>query len=486
MISDIQEIVTRFKQLGTSSARHLAIHQIIDQLSPCEWRDVKERINARSFQKDIFGALPLEIAVQVTQSLTLAEMHLLRRVSRRWHDVLSSKAACNATYREYTGNKLNHLDTDFKSTFARYSEHRLRIERGDPRDLSRIVLPPMNDEELLTLDYSDGQFAWTTDSGTTIVVYNLITGGKQCFCTKNRERLGMVRLSQSTVAAITVHGYCHVWSTLTDEVYSARLPNTDISHFSLAGFRIAVCFYTAGNDDGSVMHYNLQSRTSHTIPQGQVEGLLLIALHPVSHLTIVSLELIDTRRGAHQLRVTDYQLHADGGAASTGRVYRVPLSSDRPLYNIHIEKDLQLNYRNRLGILYAWLGSGGKEREQLILPVSYDPQTGSICVHTLHGHEVSLPPCMASVDKDILYYAANDGGKQSIRISNPCAATQYTSKNMHLGLPREPSPRLFSHGHRVLTGDLNFVSILDATSTRVWCFSAIHFEKHDVDAGVDL
>jgi hypothetical protein len=206
MDSDVQEIITRFKHLSTRTARHSAIHQIIDQLSPYEWRDVKERINARSFQKDIIGALPLEIAVQVTQSLTLADMHLLRRVSRRWRDVLGSKAACNAMYQQYTGNNLDHLDTDFKSTFARYSEHRLRIERGDPCNLSRIVLPTITDEELSTLDYSDGQFAWTTDSGTTVVVYNLITGGKQRYCTKNRERLGMVRLSQSTVAAITVHG----------------------------------------------------------------------------------------------------------------------------------------------------------------------------------------------------------------------------------------------------------------------------------------
>jgi hypothetical protein len=206
MDSDIQEIVTRFTQLSTKTARHSAIHQVIDQLNPYEWRDVKERINARSFQKDILGALPLEIAVQITQSLNLAEMHLLRRVSRRWHDVLGSKAACDATYRQYTGNNFDHLDTDFISKFARYSEHRLCIERGDPRNLSRIVLPSITDEELLTLDYSDGQFAWTTDYGTAIVVYNLITGGKQRYCTKNRERLKMVRLSQSTVAAITVHG----------------------------------------------------------------------------------------------------------------------------------------------------------------------------------------------------------------------------------------------------------------------------------------
>ncbi|KAL2796503.1 hypothetical protein BJX66DRAFT_137345 [Aspergillus keveii] len=467
MDSDVQEIITRFKHLSTRTARHSAIHQIIDQLSPYEWRDVKKRIDARSFQKDILGALPLEIAVQVTQSLTLADMHLLRRVSRRWRDVLGSKAACNAMYQQYTGNNLDHLDTDFKSTFARYSEHRLRIERGDPCNLSRIVLPSITDEELSTLDYSDGQFAWTTDSGTTVVVYNLITGGKQRYCTKNRERLGMVRLSQSTVAAITVHGHCHIWSTLTDEVYSAHLPNTDISHFSLADFRVAVCFYTVGNDNGFVMHCDLQSQTSHTIPLEQLESLLLIALHSASRLTMVSLELIDAR-GSRQLCVTDYGLHADGGA-SAGRSYRAPLPSDLPLCNTHIAKDLQLNYRNRLGILYAWLGSG-EEREQIILPVSYNPQTGSTCVHILQEHRVSFPPCIASVDKDILYYVANDDGKQSIRISNPYAATHYTSKNMALGLPREPSPRLFSHGHRVLIGDSNFVSILDATSTRVWSF----------------
>jgi hypothetical protein len=216
------------------------------------------------------------------------------------------------------------------------------------------------------------------------------------------------------------------------------------------------------------MHYDLQSQTSHTIPLEQLEGLLLIALHPASRLTMVSLELIDAR-GSRQLCVTDYQLHA-GGGASAGPSHRAPLPRDLPLYNTHVAKDLQLNYRNRLGILYAWLGLGEEEREQIILPVSYNPQTGSTCVHILQEHRVCFPPCMASVDKDILYYVANDDGKQSIRISNPYAAKHYTSKNMALGLPREPSPRLFSHGHRVLIGDSNFVFMLDATSTRVWSF----------------
>ncbi|KAL2826924.1 hypothetical protein BJY01DRAFT_141493 [Aspergillus pseudoustus] len=465
MDSDVQEIINCFKKLNTNSTRHLAIHQIIDELTSHEWRDVKERINQRTFQKDILGALPLEIAVQIAQYLSLAELHLLRRVNTRWHDILGSKAACGHMYRQYTGNIQENLE--FAAVFTHYSKQRTRLEHGDPHEDTLIEPPALADKEVYTLDYSDGRYAWTTDDSTTIVVHNLSTGVKQRFCTKNRERLYQIRLSQTTVAAVTVHGYCHVWSILTEETYSVRLANTDMTHFVLSGFRVAICLKT-NSDDGFVMHHDLHSRTGHTIPQVQVQALACIALGSAGHLTTISLEPMKQDIGEfRQLRVTNCRLLERGTFTCRTRLSRLPLSMD---WVVLVRQDLQTRCRNRMGILHA---RSAPQRVGLIVPISYHCQTDTICVHTLQEHQVSSPPCMANVDKDILYYVANDEGKQSIRISNPSAGTFHSAaKGMDLGLPRDPSDRvfLFDHGHRVLIGDSRFVAMIDATSTRVWSF----------------
>lgn len=56
-------------------------HRILDQLKPHEWRDVRTRINLRSFQKDILGQSPPEVAVQIAQYLDLSDLHVLQGVS---------------------------------------------------------------------------------------------------------------------------------------------------------------------------------------------------------------------------------------------------------------------------------------------------------------------------------------------------------------------------------------------------------------------
>lgn len=202
---DVPGFVAHFKQLD-KSARRTAYHQIIDQLDPYEWRDVRKRINERSFQKDILGILPLEIAVQIIKYLSLNDAHLLRRVSKRWYDVLSSRSACSVLLRLYIGVSFTSLGDDFKSTLIHYSRRRRRLEHGNPLAEFRINLPFTTGQEILSLDYSDGRYAWLTDGDTTIVVYNLCTQKTQRFCARNRERLEKLRISEYIVAALSTRG----------------------------------------------------------------------------------------------------------------------------------------------------------------------------------------------------------------------------------------------------------------------------------------
>ncbi|KAL2832392.1 hypothetical protein BDW59DRAFT_104462 [Aspergillus cavernicola] len=472
MDSDIQELVTRFKLLRSNSARHIAYHQIIDQMTPHEWRDVKSRINERSFQKDILGALPLEIAVQITQYLYLADLHLLRGVSRRWNDVLSSKLVCSVVFRQYTGASLN-LDEEFKSTLAQYSRHRVRLEQGKPFGKAQVNSPFVAGEEISNFDYSNGRYSWTVDNDTTIVVHDLRSQKTQRFCAKNRERFIKTRLSQHMLAAITIRGYCHSWNLQTEEMHTVRFPNTNISLFVLSGFRVATCLKKSSMDgmmDSAVIHYDLQARTTHTIPN--VRNLALVGLDSSTrYLTTVCLESEDGGQlrdmsNSPFLRVVNYELHNDGNV-STARTYTLalPIAKYRDWESITIMYSLQDGSRNRMGILQTAL--------LLTLSVTYDPGTLEICVHRLLRLETSHPPFIVDVGRNILYYIQNDDGKRSVWISNPYAEKPlYPSCSMDLGLPRDPrgGVTVFAHTYRLLVGDSQSVSMVDASGTQVWFF----------------
>lgn len=53
---------------------------ILEQLRPQDWREIKTYAAMHTFQCDILGKLPLEIASLVAESLPLVDLIRLRRV----------------------------------------------------------------------------------------------------------------------------------------------------------------------------------------------------------------------------------------------------------------------------------------------------------------------------------------------------------------------------------------------------------------------
>ncbi|KAL5044446.1 hypothetical protein BDW71DRAFT_99566 [Aspergillus fruticulosus] len=467
MDPNTQDIITRFKKLDTFPARRTVYHQIIDQLNPHEWRDVQKRVNERTFQKDILGSLPLEVAVQIIQYLDVNDVHLLRRVSNRWHELLSSKSVCSVLFRQYTGGS---LDEEFKSTFARYSRRRSRLEQGFP--VAHVQLDVSFGRDL---DYCDGRYVWSDDGGTTIVVFELCSQKTQRFCTENRERFERFRISENMVAAITVRGYCHAWVIRTEEMHTVRLPNTNISHFIVGGFRVAVYYENLsidGKDGGVVMHFDLRPGRRQTHSIQRVKELALLGLDTRSrYLTTICLERHSDPDSSYtsncaRLRTVKYELH-ENGEASAARSYilKLPPSCGRAC----LARDLR-DYCRNIGVLYVSSSSA----HSLVLPITYYPQTEQVCIHALLDHQMARSLSMANVDNGILYWVRVDNdGKQSIWISNPYAEKPlYTSRGLTLdllrGLPDEASPMV--HTSRLLTGDSRFVSMTNMSGTQVWSF----------------
>ncbi|KAL4746244.1 hypothetical protein BDW72DRAFT_210594 [Aspergillus terricola var. indicus] len=466
MDPNIQEIIIRFKQLNTASARRTVYHQIIDQLDPHEWREVQKRINQRTFQKDILGSLPLEVAVQIIQYFDVNDVHLLQRVSRRWLEVLSSKPVCSVLFRQYTGGS---LDNDFKSTFARYSRQRSRLEQGLPVAHVQLDIPFSQD-----LDYCDGRYAWSADGGTTIVVFELCSRKTQRFCTENRERLERFRLSENLVAAITIRGYCHAWDLRTEYTRAVRLPNTNLSHFVIGGFRVAVYYENLridGQEGGVVMHFDLRPGSPRTHRIQRVKELALLSLDTSSnYLTAISLKhhsKPDPSRIPNWscLYVVKYELH-ENGEVSTARSYtlRLPSSSERACLARNSP-----HYCRNLGVLYV----GSSSALSFVLPITYHPRTEQVCIHPLLDPQMVHSLTMANIDNGILYWVRDDDGRQSIWISNPYAVTPlYASRGLEFDLPGAlpDEASLMIHTRLLLTGDFRFVSMTDVSGTRVWSF----------------
>ncbi|KAL4965374.1 F-box domain protein [Aspergillus stella-maris] len=479
MDPNIRDIITRFKELDTTtSARRIAYHQIIDQLDPYEWRDVTRRMNARSFSKDILGALPLEIAVEIVQYLDLAELYALRRVSRRWHEILSSKAACSVLYRKYTGCILGD---DFENTFARFSKRRLRLEQGKPSASLQVDFSELSWEEQRTLDSMNGRYVWLTDNDTALVVWTPGTGKKQRFCTEHRRQTLGFCLTSYLVAAITMRGYCHAWDLQTEEQHTARLPNAKISLFAASSFRIAVYFEDL--EGGLVMHFDLQSKKTHSVQN--VQNLVLMCLDaPSGQLVLIHFNqgcrvgADDTAESPH-LYIQNYELHENGDVSRVGPAYPdISYQSYWSRVDLKINYEVQARYRSGMGILTAW--SEEKNDFVLVLSITYHSQTGRIHMHPIYTQGESIPR-MVKVDEDIIYFVRTDYfdpriDTRTLWIHNSSATPrEYPAKSMHLDAPRDlldGDSLAYSSSVRII-GDSRLLTMVEGKKTYVWSFEEV-------------
>ncbi|PWY69830.1 F-box domain protein [Aspergillus sclerotioniger CBS 115572] len=478
--SATQQIIELFTQLNTNSARQDAYHRILDQLKPHEWRDVRTRINQRAFQKDILGQSPPEVAVQIAQYLDLSEIHVVQRVSRKWHLLLSSELIRGAVYQHYTGCGV-HVTED---QFILYSKQRLRLERGLPTcKLQGLTRSSPYGSSLACQDYTNGRHAWL-EGDTHIIVYDLWKHTAQRFCTENRESFRDMRLSESMVVAISVRGYCHTWNLETEEYASFRIPALHFRAFVVRGLKVALGFANPlAVGDESIIYWDMGSRIARSI---QVEpNLALVGLHQTTNsLTTLHLqreshtryENGSTSSGHHDsLCVVKYKV--DGHERITGvasETLRLPFLSGID-WNIEILHDISNDASGRLAAFSCQpLPSAvASTTPRYILVATHDPQTDKVYMHGLRPEDTPyLPLCIAAVDRNLLYYVKNDRGKPAIWISDPASRNPHRpAKAMDPELPREATSRVYSYASRfTLRGDRDFILMVDEIEVKVWRF----------------
>ena len=231
---------------------HLNLTQISDQvdlldfyrrLSKQQIRDLKALLETIDFRYDIIADLPTELVSLVFQHLDLYQSYQCRRVSRRWHEQLSSEQVVKALLHSWTATENHPLRVPCgypsHSVLDAQAEHHDAFRTGKPfsfvhiprgRDLSA-------DAGLFKHAYSNGLLAWVEKSEgcDRICLYELETSAVSHFMPPERENIDEIMLSGKLLVATTASARCYIWSHQTSGLpYSLRLPSRCQNNFYLS------------------------------------------------------------------------------------------------------------------------------------------------------------------------------------------------------------------------------------------------------------
>jgi hypothetical protein len=73
-------MIQAFRELHGNDSRRAALEALTRELSPFEWRDLASRLNARTFQYDIVGNLPVELVTSIFSHLDTSTPYRLQSV----------------------------------------------------------------------------------------------------------------------------------------------------------------------------------------------------------------------------------------------------------------------------------------------------------------------------------------------------------------------------------------------------------------------
>ncbi|PYI24257.1 hypothetical protein BO99DRAFT_374202 [Aspergillus violaceofuscus CBS 115571] len=466
----IQQIISLFNGLSTNFARRAAYHGLLNQLNSAEWCELRARIEQRTFQKDILGESPPEIALQIVQHLSVSDLHVLKRVSRRWHALLSSASTQRTVYCQWTNNSSAHLTT---AQITRYAQRRLSLERGQPvaaaaaaaaRRAVRVIdgqpSPHSTAPTPNTFAYAHGRLAWLS-CPDLLLVHSIRNATRQQFCTENRDRFRLVGISNSVVVAISTRAYCHVWDLETEEHAWFRLPSLNVTGFVVRDNTVAVAYNSSmitesGDkiDSESVTYWDMWSRAAHTVEN--VPQVALLDLLPATKtLVVVHIELQETYR----VCIKKYSMDGEGHAHRQRAVALSAVHRDWSLEILSRSWDIN-HYRFAVFFVQSPLNGTVTRSFQWVI-ATYDSQMDEISLHEFTWddrpyHFLSA----AAVDHNLLYYLREDGGRPALWISNTSAQPPHRAA-------RGMDPRCYE-ADGFLLGDREFVLQIHQTETRAW------------------
>ena len=198
-------LVEAFNRLTHDDKRH-ELETFAKSLS---FSDVRLFLNAVKcsdsiLKYDILGNLPVEIYELIAQYLPMRTCFQARRVSKTWHERLSSRSLLSSKllpwYAEYVSKPDANLHLVGRNVAA-YS-------RGIPWQYMSIRGQCV---QKIELKYSNGFLAWLGDDGRSIEFYDIARDRRSQVATCNRERIFKFSVSSTLLAVFTAVGKCFAW-----------------------------------------------------------------------------------------------------------------------------------------------------------------------------------------------------------------------------------------------------------------------------------
>ncbi|KAJ5824293.1 hypothetical protein N7447_006633 [Penicillium robsamsonii] len=355
MASPTKPILEGFMALRDNSSRRAVINKIVDSLSSHEIREVKSRLESMTFQCDLLDKLPLELVAMLTEYLDLADLILLRRVSKRWHELLSSTIVVTTAMIYHTGK--NFIKSDSPADLDALIKKRIRAERGlpavvvtIPNNLSRDLKDDVNRDGISCFN---GVCAWIEESTdrTTIFVVHLPSGKNSTVTTENREEFTHVEVSDTLVSATSVRGHCHVWNMSTEQHKSFRIPSLHFTHYISIGSKVVLGYVD------SVVHFCFDSGVSRSIKLRPF--IVLLSVHAEEDaLTVVSVRrkhsdnIQPWKDGAlfveeHHLKMEKFSVHENKFIRTWEQCRELPFQME-DLWELQCEPEDMTTYRESL------------------------------------------------------------------------------------------------------------------------------------------
>jgi F-box domain len=110
------------------AARQAFLDDVVSELTPWEWRDLYARLGACKFSFDVFGNLPIELVLCVASYLEDLDIISLRRVSKRWQEILRSEELCRKVCFQHNFTIQRQLSTEM--TWEAFLSHKSGIQHS--------------------------------------------------------------------------------------------------------------------------------------------------------------------------------------------------------------------------------------------------------------------------------------------------------------------------------------------------------------------
>ncbi|KAJ5571916.1 hypothetical protein N7535_005576 [Penicillium sp. DV-2018c] len=335
---DLKSISEVFRATSDRMIRREFLNELLASLNPDEIRQVKSHVDNIKFQRDVLAELPLELAVMVIPYLNLWDLIVLRRVSKRWCELLTNTTVLSGVIKSHTGKNATHSETASLDGLIR---NRIRAQRCSSAHHRTIPLalpsPTSNNKKLLS--FFDCVCAWVAEDETELVVANLVSGMQKRLLTPNREVLLHVLVADDLISVISNRGYvckdqtvfytaliwhnryCHVWRRSTDEYKYFRIPSTHFVHHVSHGSKVLLGY------GGSVVHFCFDSGLTRTVETGMV--ILFVSLHPSEdRFSIISARNTSGNefglQEGHNVQVQKFSVHDDEFVCSWTQQRKIP------------------------------------------------------------------------------------------------------------------------------------------------------------------